>query len=142
MHPVNFEEVIEKIAAREARYQVGAYTFMREALEHTQHMITKSKKGEIRHVSGKELLGGIREYALEQFGPMVVTVFADWGIQCCEDFGEIVFLMVENNLLAKTEKDTREDFKGGYDFSETFRKPFLPSKKTSETEPKTVSGVT
>jgi len=138
MQPINFEEVVEKIVARDARYPRGAYTFLREALEHTQRMITKSKKGAIHHVSGQELLAGIRELALEQFGPMVTTVFAEWGIQSCADFGEIVFNMVENNILAKTEKDSREDFKNGYDFFEAFRKPFLPSKTTAAEESKSV----
>jgi len=34
--------------------------------------------------------------------------------------------MVEHDLLGKTSEDSREDFKGGYDFAEAFRKPFLP----------------
>ena len=88
----------------------------------------------IRHVTGQELLDGIRAYALEQFGPMVPTVFEEWGLQNCADFGEIVFNMVEIGLLAKTEKDSREDFKSGYDFEDAFRKPFLPGSKLQETD--------
>lgn len=83
----------------------------------------------MRHVSGQELLKGIREYALGQFGPMAMTVLDDWGIHTCRDFGEIVFNMVEIGLLAKTDADTRSDFDGGYEFVEAFRNPFLPSHK-------------
>jgi uncharacterized repeat protein (TIGR04138 family) len=79
-------------------------------------------------------LEGIRHYSLEQFGPMVPTVLGEWGIRSCEDVGEVVFNMVEANLLAKTDTDSREDFKGVYDFEEAFVKPYRPSKlTTSET---------
>jgi len=75
------------------------------------------------------LLDGIRQFALNQFGPMTVTVFEEWGVHNCRDFGEIVFNMVESSLLARTEKDTRDDFQNGYDFTETFRKPFLAAEQ-------------
>lgn len=136
MQSINFEEVVEKIAEHEARYHRDAYFFLREALTHTQKNIGKARKAEPRHVSGKELLNGIRDYALSQFGPMAFTVFEEWGIRSTEDFGEMVFRMIENNLLAKTENDSRDDFKNGYDFTETFKKPFLPSSHPSpETKP-------
>jgi uncharacterized repeat protein (TIGR04138 family) len=56
-------------------------------------------------------------------------VLQEWGVRQCEDFGEIVFNMVEGGVLSKTSKDSREDFKGGYDFESTFRVPFLPAEK-------------
>jgi uncharacterized repeat protein (TIGR04138 family) len=74
------------------------------------------------------LLGGIREYALEQFGPMAYTVLDRWGIKKCEDFGDIVFLLVDYGVLGKTEHDRREDFAGGYDFKDAFVRPFEPSR--------------
>ena len=133
MQAASFEEAIEQIAARDRRYHREAYFFLREALDHTQKMIGKlPKKNEVRHVSGQELLNGIREYALQQFGPMTLSVFEEWGVTCCLDFGEIVFNMVETKLLAKTEQDSREDFRNGYDFHDAFRKPFLPSRIASE----------
>lgn len=135
MQAVNFDEILEQIVKKDPRYQSDAYFFLREALDHTQKIIGKAKKNEIRHVSGQELLAGIRDYGLQQFGPMTITVFEAWGIHCCEDFGEMVFNMLANNLLAKTEKDSREDFKGGFDFQEAFRKPFLPQNKTARNEP-------
>ena len=132
MQTQSFEEAVEQIVAKDARYEREAYFFVREALDHTQRTIGRApKKNEIRHVSGQELLNGIREYALQQFGPMTLTVLEAWGVKCCEDFGELVFNMVETRLLAKTERDSRDDFKNGYDFQETFRKPYLPSRKIS-----------
>lgn len=135
MHAVNFEETLEKIVQHDARYHRDAYFFVREALDHTQKAIAKGGKQDPRHVSGQELLAGIRTFALEQFGPMAMMVLNAWGVQTCEDFGEIVFNMVEHGLLAKTKKDSREDFKGGYDFYEAFRRPFLPSRSAATAAP-------
>ena len=129
MHEVSFEEALGKIRAKDPRYQRDAYLFVREALDYTQKTIGKDARGRIRHVTGQELLRGIQEYALQQFGPMTQTVLEEWGVRRCEDFGEIVFNMVEVGWLAKTEKDSRADFQGGYDFGEAFRKPFLPPSK-------------
>jgi uncharacterized repeat protein (TIGR04138 family) len=129
MQEVNFEEAVDQIREKDQRYQPDAYAFVRESLDHTQKSIVKDNRGRIRHVTGQELLGGIRDYALAQFGPMALMLLEEWGIHRCEDFGEIVFNMVEIGLLAKTEKDSRADFAGGYDFAEAFRKPFLPSGK-------------
>jgi len=77
-----------------------------------------------------------QQFALNQFGPMVVTVLEDWGVRNCRDFGEIVFNMVEIELLAKTENDNRDDFNNGYDFTDAFRKPFWPQNRLkAETKP-------
>ena len=136
MQEINFDEAVEQILARDSRYTRDAYLFVREALDYTQRLVGKETRGQIRHVSVQELLNGIRQFALNQFGPMVMTVFEEWGVHNCRDFGEIVFNMVETSLLAKTEKDTRDDFQNGYDFTEAFRKPFWPqSKSDSENKP-------
>lgn len=136
MHDINFDEELEKIVAKDPRYTREAYLFVREALDHTQKMLVKSSRDTTpRHVSGQQLLEGIRDFALQQFGPMALTVLNDWGIQRCEDFGELVFNMVENALLAKTKEDSRDDFKGGYNFEEAFRKPFLPANRLKGKNP-------
>lgn len=135
MQEINFDEALEKILAKDSRFPREAYLFLREALDFTQKLIGRENKGAIRHVSGQELLDGIRQFGLQQFGPMTATVFEEWGVKNCRDFGDIVFNMVEIGLLAKTEKDSRDDFQNGYDFTETFRKPFWPqSKKLGETK--------
>ena len=138
MQEVNFDEALDGILAKDPRYTRDAYHFLREALDFTQKLIGKENKGQVRHVTGQELLDGIRQFALQQFGPMTMTVFEEWGINQCRDFGEMVFNMVENSLLAKTEKDTREDFQDGYDFTEAFRKPFWPESRV-KAEAKTVA---
>lgn len=135
MHEATFEEGLELILTRDTRYHRDAYLFVREALDYTQKTIIKENRGQLRHVSGQELLGGIRDYALSQFGPMAITVLEEWSIRACQDFGEIVFNMVEASLLAKTEKDSREDFQTGYDFHEAFRQPYLPLHKRGAQTP-------
>lgn len=134
MHEVSFEEALELIHAKDSRFHDDAYRFVREALDHTQKSAGKDNRGRIRHVTGQELLGGIRDFALTQFGPMAMMVLNEWGINTCQDFGDIVFNMVEIGLLAKTEKDSRTDFSGGYDFYEAFRRPFLPEGKQRQPE--------
>lgn len=129
MQEINFEETVERIVAQDPRYAREVYSFVREALDFTQKLIVKENRGQVRHVSGQELLEGIRQFGLQQFGPMAVTVLGEWGVHNCLDFGEIVFNMVETGLLAKTEHDSREDFQSGYDFTDAFRKPFWPSQK-------------
>jgi uncharacterized repeat protein (TIGR04138 family) len=152
MDGINFDEVLDKIVAHDPRYQREAYLFLREALDHTQKMILKTaaaasarqpiKDDAPRHVSGQQLLEGIRDYATQQFGPMAATVLNEWGIKRCEDFGELVFNMVEKSLLAKTDKDSRDDFKGGYDFDAAFRQPYLPkSQLNAQAKPTALKGV-
>lgn len=134
MQEVNFDEALDQIVATDNRYHRDAYHFIREALDFTQKNVGRENAGKIRHVTGQELLNGLRQYALQQFGPMAITVFEEWGVLHCKDFGEIVFNMVEIGLLAKTDKDSREDFQNGYDFTEAFRKPFWPANKLAETD--------
>lgn len=134
MQELTFETTLALILAKDPRYQRDAYLFVKDALDHTQKLVVKNNKGELRHVSGQELLGGVRDYALTQFGPMTAMVFEEWGIKRCEDFGEIVFNMVEIGLLGKTEKDSRDDFANGYTFEDAFRKPFLPASKLGSPE--------
>ena len=129
MQEVNFDEALDQILAKDKRFQRDAYLFMREALDFTQKLVGRENSGKVRHVTGQELLDGLRQYALQQFGPMTATVFEEWGIRTCLNFGEIVFNMVEIGLLAKTDKDTRDDFQTGYDFTDAFRKPFWPENK-------------
>ena len=113
MQAANFEETIELLLTRDPRYRREAYLFVREALDYTQKTIVQSGQEGLRHVTGQELLAGIRSCAVEAFGPMALMVLEDWGVRRCEDFGEIVFNMIECGLLSKTDKDSREDFKNG-----------------------------
>ena len=134
MNP-SFQETVFDICKKDARYHPDAYFFLVEALDVTVKDIRKNQPEHGRHVSGKELLGGIKEYALDEFGPLTHTVFAEWGIHTTLDFGEIVFNLVEAGRLGKTETDSRDDFKNAYDFDEAFRLPFEPQSNNPQPSP-------
>jgi uncharacterized repeat protein (TIGR04138 family) len=134
MQEVNFDEVVEKLLQKDQRFARDAYQFTREALDYTQKLTSKENRGAVRHVTGQELLEGIRQYALQQYGPMTLTVLEEWGVRQCRDFGEIVFNMVESGLLQKTDRDTRNDFQQGYEFTDAFCKPFWPEARVKAAE--------
>jgi len=131
MKKISFQDAIEEVVLKNPSYDVESYFFIREALDFTIKMFDKPHDGPERHVSGTELLDGVRKYALAEFGPITKTVLNRWGIHTCENFGEIVFLMVENGILGKTDDDRKEDFAGGYSFEDAFTKPFLPEQAPS-----------
>src|SRR5262249_4581640 len=134
MQEVSFDEALAIICAKDVRFAREGYLFVRDALNHTQKEISKKNRNEVRHVTGQELLIGIREYALTQYGPMATMLLQEWGIRNCRDFGVMVFNMVEAGWLAKTETDSIEDFEAGYNFHEAFQKPFLPASKRGDKE--------
>ena len=129
MQKIGFAEALDSIVASDPRYQREAYVFLRDSLDFTTKQQKKAKGATVRHVSGPELLEGVRRYALKEFGPMVVTVFDNWGIRSCEDIGHMVFNLIGAGIFGKTDEDSIEDFKSVYDFNDAFLKPFTPEKK-------------
>lgn len=118
---------LDDLVRRDPRYAYEAYEFLFAALAHTQRMLGRvpaeepeAASGEPRdyHVSGRQLVDGIRDLALREFGLMARTVFRMWGINRTDDFGEIVFNLVEAGLMSKTDKDTREDFHELFDLDQ------------------------
>ncbi|MDD4879471.1 MAG: hypothetical protein PHR22_03325 [Candidatus Omnitrophica bacterium] len=114
----NLVRIIEDVAKKDLRYPEEAYFFVLKGLNFTVAKLDKP-----RHVTGQELSDGMRLYAIEQFGPMSKDVLEHWGITRTEDFGNIVFNLIEVKLLAKTETDSIEDFKNAYDFKKAFARP-------------------
>ncbi len=130
MQDLEFSEIVGLICKEDTRFDRKAYTFVRQALDHTVKELkrrTPERTGKSQHVTGAELLQGIRVYALDQYGPLTKTVLNTWGIQRCTDFGDIVFNLIEYNVFSKTENDRREDFADLYDFEEAFVRPFAPT---------------
>jgi uncharacterized repeat protein (TIGR04138 family) len=112
---VNVIRAVEQILSKDKRYKFEVYPFVLTALNFTLHRLKVS-----RHVTAKELLDGIRDYAREQFGPMARTVFEYWNVFSTEDFGNVVFNLIDAGLLKKTPEDKIEDFKNIYDFNQAF----------------------
>ena len=110
-----FYSIIDQICDGDPRYKSDAYEFLMEALAYTQKKFKRSK-----HVSGEELLEGIKQLLMHRFGPMTLLVLNHWGIKRTEDFGSIVFNLVENRILSKDSEDNIDSFQNGYDFNEVF----------------------
>jgi len=132
MYEAAFLELIQRIREKDPRYEREAYAFVREGLDFTVKMLEKPREGAGRHVTGQELLDGLRKFALQEFGPMALTVLRTWGVNRSRDFGEIVFNLVEAGCLGRTEEDSREDFDNGYDFEQAFRSPYVPKSAAGE----------
>ena len=134
MKKIGFHEAVALILKEDARYQADAYFFVREALDFTSRTLRKPARGIQKHVTAAELLEGIRQYALREYGPMALTVLRFWGINTTIDFGRIVFNLVNRQILRKTETDSIRDFENGYDFEAVFRAPYHPAAKCKETK--------
>ena len=115
----DLDEVIHQICHQDQRYKEDAYEFVLEALSFAQRRFKKQ-----RHVTGKELLEGTKILLLEKFGPFTLLVLKHWGIDCTDDFGHIVFNLVEKKILSKTEEDNIESFHNVFDFEVVFKKGY------------------
>ena len=110
---------IFEITERDPRYAYEAYPFVLDAVESAA-----AEFAEVRHISGRELCDGIRELALARFGPLAKDVLNFWGIRTTGDFGNIVFNLVGEGLLLKTEEDSLADFMDVYDFDTAFEQKY------------------
>ncbi len=114
-----FYNILGIICEKDSRYKQDAYEFVMEALAYSQNKFRR-----LKHVSGTELLEGMKELLLNKYGPMTLSVLNYWGIRSTEDFGHIVFNLVENKVLSKSEEDDIESFRDGYDFQEVFNQGY------------------
>jgi len=115
------QDQIRLLALKDGRYSPEAFEFLFEALPHAMRLAGKEDaEGPERHVTGQEVLGGMRHLALQLFGPLAAAVWRSWGVRETLDWGRIVFLLVENGLLNRQDTDTIEDFRDGFDFEEAF----------------------
>ncbi len=104
-------------------YPREAFDFVREGLAHTVRTFEADgpeAPGGGRHVSGQQLCMGLRDYAILKFGLMAPTVLEHWRIGRTDDFGRIVFSMIDAGLMSKSPQDSQEDFRAVFDFAEAF----------------------
>jgi uncharacterized repeat protein (TIGR04138 family) len=109
------DEVLDRLQERHPRFHARSYIFVLQAL----HRVIQSLE-QPRHVTGQELARGVRELALDRFGPMARSVLEHWGIHDTEDVGRVVFAMVEQGILIKQDGDHPDDFSDVFDFEEAF----------------------
>jgi uncharacterized repeat protein (TIGR04138 family) len=113
------EQVLQELKQRHPRYAEEAYLFVLSALHYRLRNLD-----EPRHISGRELAEGVRDLAIERFGPMARTVLGHWGIHTTEDVGAIVFALVDCGILIKQPSDSPEDFRDVFDFEEAFERNY------------------
>jgi uncharacterized repeat protein (TIGR04138 family) len=135
MHP------IVRLLHDDRRYKLEAYQFVRDALAYAQDVLklgqaqaadpaaddATTDEGEApaeRHLTGQELCGAIRQYALQQYGLLAKTVLNSWGLHTTSDFGEVVYNLIRVGLMRKSKTDRREDFDDCYEFATAFVEEF------------------
>ena len=114
-------ELIRKLSSEDGRYRPEAFAFLFEALEPAIRLAGREEaEGLERHITGQELVEGLRWEARRQFGPLGAHVWRSWGVESTLDWGHIVFLLVEGGLLNRREEDSIDDFREGFDFDAYF----------------------
>src|SRR5690349_19648804 len=121
---------IEQIVDDGDYFSADAYRFVEEGLSFTVQRIHRERTpAQGRHISGQQLCEGLRDYAIGRWGMMARTVLKRWGVTSTMDFGRIVYILIENGRLAKTEQDSIEDFRNVFDFATTLESSYrIPSK--------------
>ncbi len=124
---MNLSTRITELAASDRRYEPEAYHFVFQALDFVLEQDGESRGDQSdRHIAATDLLSGLRDFALAQYGPMARLVLERWGLYATEDFGEIVFGLVDCQLLNKQDSDRKSDFRDGFDFHDAFDRAWKP----------------
>ena len=117
MKEIDFEsDSFSDIIAKDVRYDARAYALVMDVI----HFLGEGGK----HMTAGDILDEFKECALDQYGPMAYAVLREWGVNSCEDIGEMMFNLVEFRRIRKDDDDRQEDFSGGYDFKEVFLGPY------------------
>ena len=120
-----------KMAQSTGPYPEEAFHFVRDGLSYTVFRVHEDPgalEEEARHISGQQLCLGLRDFAIEQYGLLAPVVLQQWHIRRTDDFGRIVFAMINAGLMSKKPEDSLEDFRGVYDFTEAFSRDELVSR--------------
>jgi len=113
--------IIRDLAREDGRYRQDAFVFLFECLEPAVRLAGRGEaQGGDRHISGQELVAGLRFEAQRLFGPLAAHVWRSWGIRSTLDWGHVVFLLVEAGLLSRREEDSLDDFRESFDFERVF----------------------
>ncbi len=122
---------INEILSKDSRYKSEAYGFVLASLE-----VARVQTGKTKHVTGFDLLQGLKTLAIKDYGIMAKTVLESWGIKTTDDIGEIVFNLIDTELLSKTSEDQKEDFHNIFDFDTVFMKeyPFIENTNQNDSQ--------
>lgn len=117
------QDALTQVVKNAGPYPREAFQFVQQGLGHTVERIAEYgglQSDEGRHVSGQQLCLGLRDFAIQQYGLLAPTVLRHWNVLRTDDFGRIVFAMVEQGMMSKTAEDSLDDFRSVYDFAEAF----------------------
>jgi uncharacterized repeat protein (TIGR04138 family) len=127
----SFIKKLLPVVERDPRYAYEAYEFVFQALEHTHKLLGREPPDEATdphdarfHVTGRQFVEGICDYARQEFGLMARVVFRMWGIERTDDFGEIVFNLIDAELMSRTDEDSKRDFSDLFDLDEVLSRDF------------------
>ncbi len=122
----NVDMDLKQLAAKAGPYPTTAYRFVSEGLSRTVERAQGLDLSEAdRHISGQQLCIGLREFAIERYGLLASVVLQSWHVHRTDDFGRIVFAMIDAGMLSKTPQDSFDDFRGVFDFQEAFSRDRL-----------------
>lgn len=133
MIDAKFIKTVNDIIVEDPRFDAEAYNFISNAVVYTSQKVKDEESNMQRHISGQELLEGIKDFAVEEYGPIAPEVLRHWGLTDSKSIGEVVFNMVNKNLLGSTNEDSIDDFIDSYDIDQKFSERFKP-KKASKTD--------
>ncbi|MBQ6923478.1 MAG: hypothetical protein IJQ73_02435 [Kiritimatiellae bacterium] len=122
---MSFEEAVSQYLLEDPRYPAEAYYFIRDGFEYVARDL-EEKEGAPRHLSGRELADGLKEFALDEYGPMAFFTLGQWNIHRTADFGELVYNLIRMGRFSQNKGDKKSDFNDLYDFDEVFNGPFRP----------------
>jgi uncharacterized repeat protein (TIGR04138 family) len=116
-----------RLAAKTGLYPAEAFQFVKDGLNRTSELVhgAGGAPSDDRHVSGQQLCLGLRDHAIERYGMLALSVLAGWNVHRTDDFGRMVFAMIEAGLLSKSSRDSFDDFRGVFDFQEAFSRDRL-----------------
>ncbi|NQZ68171.1 MAG: hypothetical protein HRT89_08875 [Lentisphaeria bacterium] len=120
-------QCIDRILQKNPLYTKDAYRFIYDGVNFAHTKICQRENSKVRDVQAPELCSLLAEYIQGELGPMALHLLHEWGIYQTNDFGEIIFFMVEERLLSASADDNRSDFDNHFDFEDVFVKPFKPS---------------
>ncbi len=122
---MSFEEAVSQYLLEDPRYPAEAYYFIRDGFEYAERcLVDKGEKP--RHLSGREVSESLKEFALDEYGPMAFFTLGQWNIHATSDFGELVYNLIRMGRFGKEKGDKKSDFDDLYDFDEVFNGPFRP----------------
>lgn len=125
MNDQSFDEAIYRIVknGKNKHLKPFSFYFLRDALDVAT--LKHKKDSANKHFTGAELSRAIVEYALETYGHLAYHVLSRWGITKTDDFGIIVYALINEGVFGKTAEDKQSDFDNLFDLKKELYNPMF-----------------